>query len=124
MTYAKTDLFSEKHRMLSDMAKALSHPARIAILEYLANQDVCMSGDITRKIPLNRSTASQHLQELKNAGLIKGTVSGTRIYYCIDTAKVEEMKNEFCNLMEHISSNKSSCRINTEESENGNKTGK
>jgi DNA-binding transcriptional ArsR family regulator len=124
MTYAKTDLFSKKQRMLSDIAKALSHPARIAILEYLADQDACMSGDITRKIPLNRTTASQHLQELKNAGLIKGTVSGTRIYYCIDTANVEKMKKEFCDLMEHITSNKSSCRINNGRSDNGNKTEK
>ena len=117
MTYAKTDMFNKKQRKLSDITKALSHPARVAILEYLADQDACISGDITGKIPLNRTTVSQHLQELKNAGLIKGTVSGTRIYYCIDTDNVEKMKKELCDFMEHITSNKSSCQLNTGKTE-------
>jgi len=66
------------------LAKALSHPARVAILEHLAKVGVCISGDIANELPLARATVSQHLQELKAAGLIKGTIEGQTICYCID----------------------------------------
>jgi len=89
MTYAKKEVFNEHLQLLAGFTKALSHPARMAILEYLAKQDQCISDDITGEIPLSRTTVSQHLQELKNAGLIKGTVSGTRVYYCIDKKKLK-----------------------------------
>ena len=111
MTYAKTDIFDEHLQLLAGFTKALSHPARMAILEFLAEQDQCISGDITDEIPLSRTTVSQHLQELKNAGLIKGTVSGTRVYYCIDRDNVEKLKKEMHEFMERITSGSSKCEI-------------
>ena len=112
MTYAKKEVFNEHLQLLAGFTKALSHPARMAILEYLAKQDQCISGDITGEIPLSRTTVSQHLQELKNAGLIKGTVSGTRVYYCIDKENVEKLKKEMHEFMERIAAEKTSCEIN------------
>jgi len=111
MTYAKKDIFNEHLQLLAGFTKALSHPARMAILEYLASQDQCISGDITGEIPLSRTTVSQHLQELKNAGLIKGTVSGTRVYYCIDRENVEKLKKEMHEFMERITAGASTCEI-------------
>ena len=111
MTYAKTNIFDEHLQLLSGFTKALSHPARMAILEFLAEQEQCISGDITGEIPLSRTTVSQHLQELKNAGLIKGTVSGTKVYYCIDRDNVEKLKKEMHEFMERITSGNSTCEI-------------
>lgn len=85
MTYAKTNIFEARHQQVAEWAKALAHPARLAILEYLAGAGTCVSGDITRTLPLSRTTASQHLQALKKAGLIKGEISGANVCYCIDT---------------------------------------
>ncbi len=112
MTYAKKEAFEDHLQLLANFTKVLSHPARMAILEYLAKQNQCISGDITDEIPLSRSTVSQHLQELKSAGLIKGTVSGTRIYYCIDTDNVEKLKKEMHEFMERITAKKGSCKVN------------
>jgi len=114
MTYAKKEVFNEHLQLLAGFTKALSHPARMAILEYLAKQDQCISGDITGEIPLSRTTVSQHLQELKNAGLIKGTVSGTRVYYCIDKENVEKLKKEMHEFMERIAAVKTICEINND----------
>lgn len=84
MTYSKLKNFKEDQQSLAKLAKALSHPARIAILQYLALQKSCISGDISREIPLSRTTVSQHLQELKEAGLIDGEVTGVKVCYCIN----------------------------------------
>ena len=84
MALAKTDAFSEELTTLARLAKSLSHPARLAILEYLLKTDACMCGDIVEVLPLSQSTVSQHLKELKGSGLIKGTVSGPKVCYCID----------------------------------------
>ncbi len=111
MTYAKKEAFEDHLQQLADFTKALSHPARMAILEYLAKQSQCISGDITGEIPLSRSTVSQHLQELKSAGLIKGTVSGTRVYYCIDTENVKKLKSEMHDFMERIAAKTGSCKV-------------
>ena len=114
MTYAKKEAFEDHLQLLAGFTKVLSHPARMAILEYLAKQNQCISGDITGEIPLSRTTVSQHLQELKSAGLIKGTVSGTRIYFCIDTENFNKLKAEMLEFMERISENKSSCKVKVE----------
>lgn len=111
MTYAKKEIFNDRLQLLAGFTKALSHPARMAILEFLAKQDQCISGDITDEIPLSRTTVSQHLQELKNAGLIKGTVSGTRVYYCINSENIEKLKDEMHKFMERITANKTECSI-------------
>lgn len=84
MGHSKTEAFSAQQNKLADLAKALAHPARIAIIEYLARQNACVCGDIVNKLPLSQATVSQHLAALKKAGLIKGEVEGPSVCYCID----------------------------------------
>ncbi len=81
MAYDKRDEFGKKEQNLAAFAKALSHPARIAILKVLAQKNECICGEIVEVLPLAQSTVSQHLKELNNAGLIKGTVDGPRSCY-------------------------------------------
>jgi DNA-binding transcriptional ArsR family regulator len=102
MTYAKTDLFDEKLQELAELAKVLSHPARLAILNYLAKTRMCISGDISNELPLSRTTVSQHLQELKKAGLIQGTIEGVKISYCLDLTKIKEAKVQLEKFMNGI----------------------
>lgn len=109
MTYAKKEVFNSELQELSAFAKTLAHPARLAILNYLAEQNQCVSGDITGEIPLSRTTVSQHLQELKNAGLVHITVSGTRVYYCLETEKIKELKAKMHDFMERLASNQTEC---------------
>ena len=84
MGLTKTQEFSIKENKLAKYAKALAHPARIAILGFLSKKRSCMCGDIVEDLPLSQSTVSQHLKELKEAGLIKGEIEGARVCYCID----------------------------------------
>jgi ArsR family transcriptional regulator, arsenate/arsenite/antimonite-responsive transcriptional repressor len=86
MGATKTANFTETQNQLATIAKALGHPARVAILEFLLQTNKCICGDIVQEIPLAQPTISQHLKELKNAGLIKGNIEGTAICYCIDEA--------------------------------------
>lgn len=76
--------FSVKENRLAKYAKALGHPARVAILKLLASKQTCVCGDIVDELPLSQSTVSQHLKELKDAGLIKGEIEGAKVCYCID----------------------------------------
>lgn len=84
MGATKAKEFSKKDNKLAKYAKALAHPARIAILKLLAAKATCMCGDIVDELPLSQSTVSQHLKELKEAGLIKGEIEGAKVCYCID----------------------------------------
>ncbi|CAM3899273.1 transcriptional regulator [Flavobacterium branchiophilum] len=84
MGVSKTNVFSDQYNELAVIFKALSHPARIAIIEYLLEVDACICGDIVNELPLAQSTISQHLKELKNAKIIKGTIEGTAICYCLN----------------------------------------
>ena len=84
MGLSKTDKFNDKQNKLAKLTKALAHPARIAILEVLIKRKACICGDLVEELPLSQSTVSQHLKELKTAGLIKGSIEGPRICYCID----------------------------------------
>src|SRR5664279_4557705 len=93
MGLSKKEEFSVRHNKIADLAKALAHPARIAILEFLASQNSCMCGDIVEELPLSQSTVSQHLRELKNAGLIKGDIEGAKVCYCIDEKEWSVAKN-------------------------------
>ena len=101
MAINKRTEFSEQDQELAAFAKAISHPARIAILEFLANQNSCICGDIVEELPLAQSTVSQHLKELQNAGLIKGTIEGPKTCYCIDTDSYERLSNK---LKKHLDS--------------------
>ena len=84
MGATKSYEFSVKENKLAKIAKALAHPARIAILNLLAKRQACVCGDIVDELPLSQSTVSQHLKELKEAGLIKGSIDGVKVCYCID----------------------------------------
>jgi len=79
---------------LAKYAKALSHPARIAILNVLIKRQACVCGDIVDELPLSQSTVSQHLKELKEAGLIKGDIEGTSVCYCIDEKEWDKVKSQ------------------------------
>ena len=92
MTYTKANAFHTGQQDIAKLAKALSHPARVAILEHLAKTRSCISGDIAQELPLSRTTVSQHLQELKNAGLIKGEIDGLTVCYCINNEAFTEAK--------------------------------
>jgi len=91
MAHAKTDLFDPKLNSTAVLFKALAHPARLAILQYLAEIKVCMTGDISDELPLSRTTVNQHLKELKNAGLIQGHVDGVKVNYCLNPNKIKEL---------------------------------
>lgn len=84
MGLSKTEEFTKAQNELAIFAKALAHPARVAILKHLVKTKSCMCGDIVDELPLSQSTVSQHLKELKEAGLIKGNISGASVCYCID----------------------------------------
>ncbi len=90
MATAKIKSYSDSTVQLARWAKALSHPARIAILQILQERQACICGDLVDVLPLSQATVSQHLKELKNAGLIKGNIDGPRICYCIDEEVWEE----------------------------------
>lgn len=102
MTYKKTDLFDKDLQRIALVAKAMSHPARLAILRYLANCKTCISGDISNEIPLSRTTVSQHLQELKKAGLIHGEIDGLKINYCLCSACISEIKKDIESFLKEI----------------------
>lgn len=92
MAYSKNELFSKEYQKNALIFKALSHPARLAILKYLTEIKTCMTGDIANELPLSRTTVNQHLKELKRAGLITGTTEGLKTCYCINMDKVKELK--------------------------------
>jgi len=91
MGATKTDHFTDYQNHIAILAKALGHPARIAIIEYLISVETCICGDIVNELPLAQPTVSQHLKELKNAGLIKGSIEGNTIFYCIDEKAIEKL---------------------------------
>ncbi|MFO7862713.1 MAG: metalloregulator ArsR/SmtB family transcription factor [Salinivirgaceae bacterium] len=91
MVLAKNDLFDIKEQQCAELFKALAHPARIKILKYLAETKACISGDISKELPLSRTTVNQHLKELKNSGLIQGYVTGAKTNYCLNPARVNEL---------------------------------
>lgn len=95
MGITKKEEFTLKDNKIADYAKAIAHPARIAILRLLLKRNTCICGDIVNELPLSQSTVSQHLKELKEIGLIKGEIEGKSICYCIDDKKWNEIKNCF-----------------------------
>ena len=92
MAYSKTELFSTELQECSELYKALAHPARLAILKYLAEIRSCITGDLADELPLSRTTVNQHLKELKDAGLITGTTEGVKTCYCLNLEKIRELK--------------------------------
>ncbi len=98
----KLELFNEHQQDIANLAKALSHPARIAILQYLASCNTCISGDISDHLPLSRTTVSQHLKELKAIGLIKGEVEGLKMRYCINREGIKSLDSTFNELLSSL----------------------
>ncbi len=98
----KREKFNEDERKLADIAKALSHPARIRILRILNNMNICMTGDIVNQLPLAQSTVSQHLSELKKSGLIHGEIEGPKVCYCINNETMQKAKNIFTQLFNDV----------------------
>jgi ArsR family transcriptional regulator len=92
MGLSKKESFTAKQNRIADLAKAIAHPARVAILEFLASKEACICGDIVEELPLSQATVSQHLAELKRVGLIKGEFEGPRVCYCIDKKAWDEAK--------------------------------
>jgi ArsR family transcriptional regulator len=109
MGATKSDQFTEEQNKLAVLAKALGHPARIAIIEYLLKVDACICGDIVDVLPLAQPTVSQHLKELKNAGLIKGNIEGTAICYCIDEEGFTPIKSFFDYITIGMEKKKNNC---------------
>lgn len=95
MGVTKSELFSAKKNKLALLFKVLAHPARLAILQYIINQEACICNDLVEELGLAQATISQHLKELKNSGLIKGTIEGKSVCYCIDQEVWNEVFQEF-----------------------------
>lgn len=109
MGATKTEHFTGKHNSIATMAKALGHPARVAIIDYLLSVDTCICGDIVNKLPLAQPTVSQHLKELRNAGLIKGSIEGNAICYCIDEKAIARMQTYFAAIAARLEKKKNDC---------------
>lgn len=95
MGVSKSEFFTEEQNQIASLFKAISHPARIAIIQYLLTVDSCICGDIVNELPLAQPTVSQHLKELKNANIIKGTIEGTAICYCLNQETITIMEKYF-----------------------------
>jgi predicted transcriptional regulator len=109
MGVTKTNLFSEQQNQLALYAKVMGHPARIAILEHLLKTNTCINSDLVNELGLAQATISQHLRELKEVGMIQGTIEGVSICYCINQSKWEQIHQtytQFFNQYVHPSINK------------------
>lgn len=110
MGLIKTELFNDEQNQIAVFAKAFGHPARVAILQYLFRKNTCVGGELVKETGLAQPTVSQHLKELKNLGLIKGTVEGTNVCYCIHKKNwnvMKKMLNPFFN--QELSDGNSCC---------------
>jgi DNA-binding transcriptional ArsR family regulator len=103
MGLSKTEEFTKSQNELATIAKALGHPARIAILQFLASRKTCVCGDIVDELPLSQSTVSQHLKELKKVGLIKGEIDGPSVCYCLDEKTVSKASKILGDLLTSVS---------------------
>tara|TARA_R110002050_G_scaffold129000_1_gene250434 strand:+ start:32028 stop:32360 length:333 start_codon:yes stop_codon:yes gene_type:complete len=95
MGVTKTDLFTKEQNEISRIAKALAHPARVAIIDYLLKSNACINGDLVAELGLAQATISQHLKELKKIGIIHGTIEGVSVSYCINPVRWAEIKALF-----------------------------
>lgn len=102
MGASKSEFFSEQQNELASLFKAISHPARVAIIEYLLKVDSCICGDIVNELPLAQPTVSQHLKELKNVGIIKGNIEGTAICYCLNPETMKKLENYFSGISSEL----------------------
>lgn len=101
MGVTKSEAFTVEQNELANVLKALAHPARVAIVQHLLRVNSCIGGDIVDELPLAQPTVSRHLRELKDAGIIKGTIEGTKVNYCIDSKRWAEIKAMLATLLDH-----------------------
>jgi ArsR family transcriptional regulator len=106
----KSEIFDKELQELANFAKVLSHPARLAILNYLAETKTCISGDISDQLPLSRATVSQHLKELRHAGLIHGEIDGLKINYCLCGGTIEKQISIFEEFFSKIPTHELTCK--------------
>jgi len=109
MGVTKTEHYSERQNKVAVLMKALGHPARVAIIEYLLTVDSCICGDIVNELPLSQPTVSQHLKELKTAGIIRGSIEGTAICYCINESAIADILNYFSRIAAQIKTHDADC---------------
>ena len=109
MGLTKTTDYTLQEMSIAKYAKALSHPARVAILNLLLKKQACVCGDIVDELPLSQSTVSQHLKELKEVGLIKGEIEGASVCYCIDEEVWDNVKQQLNQLFEKLNSTSTKC---------------
>lgn len=102
MGTTKTEHFTDRQNQIATIGKALGHPARVAIIEYLMKANECICGDIVNELPLAQPTVSQHLKELKNAGIIKGSIEGKSICYCIDEKTIYILNTYLSNVIQTV----------------------
>lgn len=95
MGVTKSELFSVEHNEMAKAAKAFAHPARVAIIHHLLKINACVNGDLVEELGLAQATISQHLRELKEIGIIQGTIEGSRVSYCINPVRWAEIKGLF-----------------------------
>ncbi|GLU52893.1 ArsR/SmtB family transcription factor [Dyadobacter frigoris] len=100
MGVTKTQVFTEKQNRIADLAKALAHPARIAIIQHLLKEKSCVCGDLVEVLPLAQATVSQHLKELKNIGILHGEINPPRVCYCINETVWQEARLIFGEIFE------------------------
>jgi ArsR family transcriptional regulator, arsenate/arsenite/antimonite-responsive transcriptional repressor len=108
MGISKTEFFDLTTVEMANLLKALGHPARLAIVLHLLKVNSCICGDLVDELPLAQPTISQHLKELKQVGLIKGSIEGTSVCYCLDAEKFKVL-NSFLSGIEHQLNSKNSC---------------
>ena len=109
MGTSKTEHFSEEQNEMARIAKALAHPARIAILEHLLKVNECICGEIVAEVPLAQPTVSQHLKAMKNAGIIKGNIEGNSVCYCLNEETIKKLHLYFKNISEKITDKMKCC---------------
>ena len=109
MGITKTTGFSEVTIEMAEILKALGHPARLAIIDFLIKSPSCICGDIVDELPLAQSTVSRHLSELKKVGLIKGSIEGTNICYCVNEDVLAQVQNFFTTTSNSLISKKGCC---------------
>jgi ArsR family transcriptional regulator len=110
-TMNKSEKFDDNLQELARFAKVISHPARLSILQYLAETKTCISGDISDYLPLSRTTVSQHLKELKALGLIHGEIDGLKVNYCLCNSVIERYAQMFDSFIEPIKSGNVDCNL-------------
>jgi len=109
MGLTKTEIFTDEQNELAVMLKAIAHPARISILQQIIKANACICGDLVDELGLAQATISQHLKELKNAGLIKGTIEGVSVCYCIEPKAWGKLQEELNDLFQSYKEPKTCC---------------